>query len=75
MSLYDYQRSLHISNQNEPFYALMMALIRHADTKNLAILKANWPHIWEEFYARYNSPGGVLESDGYSDNPIMEEIK
>jgi hypothetical protein len=37
-----------------------MALMRQADSRNLAKLKRAWPETWAEVEARYHSPGGVL---------------
>lgn len=63
MSLYDYERSISISAKDEPFYALIMAAFRQADTGNLERLKNAFPAIWREFYARYHAPGGMLPED------------
>lgn len=63
MSLYDYKRSAHITAQDEPFYALLMACMRQADTDNADKLRANWPHIWDELQERYNAPGGFLKGE------------
>ena len=63
MSLYDYQASKVISGQGHPFYALVMAAMREADTDNAAKLRAAWPDVWAELQARYNAPGGVLPGD------------
>jgi len=63
MSLYDYERSKAISAQNEPFYALIMATMRQADTDNLAKLKNAFPEIWEELAIRYNRPAGLLPEE------------
>lgn len=64
MSLYDYKASLEIAVQNQPFYALIMAAMRQADTKNAHLLKMVFPHVHEELKARYNAPGGNLPDDG-----------
>ena len=63
MSLYDYKRSAYITAQNEPFYALLMACMRQADTDNTDKLRAAWPHIFAELEQRYNAPGGFLEGE------------
>lgn len=65
MSLYDFRWSkLLLANEDPPFYGLMMALIRRADTTNLGMIRMCWPEIVEEFERRYNAPGGVLPEDG-----------
>jgi len=64
MSLYDYMASQTIAARDEPFYALIMAAGRKADTENLALLEACWPDTIADLRARYNAPGGRLPSDG-----------
>lgn len=63
MSLYDYDVSLHISAEGYPFYALIMAAIRQADTDNLDALTQAFPDVVKELKARYNAPGGILPED------------
>lgn len=60
MSLYDYQRSQHIEAQGEPFYALIMAAMRQADSHNIEKLREAFPEVWEELYQRYHASGGLL---------------
>jgi hypothetical protein len=62
MSLYDYEASRRLPTDT-PFYALIMAAMRRADTANLALLREAWPDVWAELDARYNAPGGVLPGD------------
>lgn len=64
MSLHDYEFSKALTDA--PFFALLMAAMRGADTRNAAALRAAFPHVWEELDVRYNSPRGLLrgESDG-----------
>lgn len=63
MSLYDYQASRSISATDPPFYALIMAAIRKADTQNMARLRSVFPDTYAEFEQRYNAPGGMLPND------------
>lgn len=63
MSLYDYERSRAIAANDEPFYALVMAAMRQADTINLSKLQTAFPEVWMELSARYNAPGGLLAGD------------
>lgn len=63
MSLIDYKVSQQISADDPPFYAIIMAAMRKADTDNLRRLKQAWPHVWEELERRYHSPGGVLPEE------------
>ena len=57
--LYDYQMSIKLGDT--PFYALIMAAMRRADTDNLAKLQACWPEIWSELQRLYNTPGALEE--------------
>lgn len=63
MSHYDYEMSKYASAHNYPFYALIMAAIRQADTDNLEKIKEAWPEVYQEFVNRYNAPGGILSTD------------
>jgi len=63
MSLYDYRASCEISATDPPFYALIMAAMRKADSVNAFKLLAAFPETYAEFEARYNAPGGLLEGD------------
>lgn len=60
MSLYDYKVSQRISAEDYPFYALIMAAFRQADTDNQAKLQQAFPAVAREFTARYNAPGGEV---------------
>lgn len=61
MSFYDYNVSKAIPDL--PFYSLIMAAMRKADTVNLAKLQAVFPDTWQELQERYNAPGGKLEGE------------
>lgn len=63
MSLHSYKVSQTLMTQDPPFYALIMAAMRKADTENSAMLRQCWPDVWEELQARYWAPGGILDSD------------
>lgn len=63
MSYFDYRASQEIGASDSPFYALIMAAIRKADTQNAARLRMAFPEVHAEFTARYNAPGGVLPTD------------
>ncbi len=60
MSLYDYEQSKKISVEDPPFYALIMAAMRQADTINSIKLLDAWPDTWKELRERYNAPGGAI---------------
>ena len=63
MSLYDYQISREISGKDYPFYSLIMAAMRQADSSNIEKLKYMFPEVHAELSERYNSPGGVLSRE------------
>ena len=63
MSFFDYKYSIHITQQDYPFYALIMAAMRQADSDNLEMLQQCWPNVWNELQARYYAPAGWLETD------------
>ena len=67
MSLYDYQQSRKLAATDQPFYALIMAAMRQADTDNLTRLQVAFPEVWREFQTRYNAPGGLLPEERASD--------
>ncbi len=64
MSLYDYRAAQEIVKADPPFYALIMAAMRKADTVNMAKLRAAFPDTYREVEARYNAPGAALPEDG-----------
>lgn len=63
MSLFDYRWSQKAGESDPPFYGLMMAMIRKADSTNLAKLRLCWPEVVAEFERRYFAPGGELPED------------
>ncbi len=63
MSYYDYKQSVYIELKQYPFYAIIMAAMRQADTPNLAMLESCWPETWAELQARYNAPDGLLPGE------------
>jgi hypothetical protein len=65
MSYYDYRASSDPALSSAPFYALLMAAMRQADTPNTEKFKAAWPDVWQELYDRYNAPGGLLPGENF----------
>ena len=63
MSLFDYQRCIEMSKEDEPFYALIMAAMLKADSDNCFKLQRVFPETWRELRQRYNAPGGRLEGE------------
>lgn len=62
MSYHEYLVSRELAG-HAPFYALLMAALRQADTENAAKIRRAWPDLAAEFEARYHAPGGVLPTD------------
>lgn len=63
MSIIDYRQSQAIMSDGDfSFYSLIMAAMRKADTDNLEKLKSVFPEVYGELRARYNAPGGALDS-------------
>lgn len=60
MSYHEYRVSQLITSKGYPFYAMLFAMIRQADSNNLEKIKQAWPARYEEFMSRYHSPGGLL---------------
>lgn len=63
MSLHEYRQALQLSQDDQPFYALIMAAMLKADTINTAKLKAMFPETWVELDRRYHARGGMLPGD------------
>lgn len=61
MSYRDYQTSKVLDDV--PFYALIMAAMRKADTDNKEKLEREWPETYRELVERYNDPGGKLRDE------------
>ena len=73
MSYHEYQESKRVGNLDAPFYALIMAAMRQADTSNTEKLKLAFPDVWDEMWERYNAPGGYL--DGERHGPVDEATR
>ena len=71
MSYADYQFSKTITMEDYPFYSLIMAAMRQADTDNLDKLKRAWPAVWDELNGRYNAPGGLLPDEVHPAGEII----
>ena len=63
MSLYDYQAGQKIEAKGYPFYALIQAALRQADSTNIEKLRWAFPEVHAELQERYNAPGGTLEGE------------
>ena len=63
MSYYDYSVSRELESRDYPFYALIMAAMRRADSFNLVQLKEAFPNVWKEMMERYNLPGGKYKGE------------
>ena len=63
MSRYDYEQSKEIELMDWPFYALVMAVMRKADSDNMTKMRRAFPDIHRELWLRYEAPGGWLPTD------------
>jgi hypothetical protein len=68
MSLFDYKLSREIAHTGSdrpdpPFYAIVMAAMRRADTQNLGQLKAAFPETYQEFEQRRAANFGLLAGE------------
>ena len=63
MSLYDYEVGRTITGKDYPFYALIQAAMRQADSVNTLRLRHAFPEVWDELQARYDAPGGLLPGE------------
>ena len=63
MSLHEYEQSRVIAIEDFPFYAIVMAAMRQADSFNAQQLAEAFPDTYDELQKRYNSPGGILEGE------------
>ena len=63
MTVYDYKESLQVTKECYSFGAMLMALMRKADSKNMAKIEAVWPVEVAEFKARSLCRGGVLPEE------------
>lgn len=63
MSFFDYQASLKLETEDVPFYALIMAAMRRADSDNLDKLKKMYPETWAELTHRRHTPEGKYPSE------------
>ena len=72
MSLHDYVAGQAIDSHQFPFYGLLQAAMRAADSDNFSILRAAFPEVYKDLEVRYNAPGGSLPEDGLSWEQIVE---
>lgn len=63
MSYHEYKMGQIISSEDYPFYALIQAAMRQADTDNTEKLRIAFPQVHEELTKRYNAPRGLLEGE------------
>lgn len=75
MSYHEYIWGREISTKEYPFYALIQAAMRQADTNNLEKLKSLFPGTFKELQIRYNSPKGLLPKEVVKEDKEVEEIE
>ena len=61
MSLHEYVMSQEIAKEDYPFYALIMAAMRQADSLNILLLSEAFEGVHDELRERYNAPDGCLD--------------
>jgi hypothetical protein len=71
MSLHEYMTSTALAALDPPFYALIMAAMRKADTDNANRLRMAFPAVWNELQARYHAPLGMIEGDTEDPGLVM----
>lgn len=74
MSRHEYETSKLLGVVDPPFYGMVMALMRQADSSNLDRLQAVFPEVWDELEQRYNAPGGALPDDPPYDGPTAADM-
>lgn len=68
-SWHSYNAGRELFQQDWPFYAMIQAAMRKADTQNLRALQAAFPDTWADLDARYNAPGGFLPGEAPEPTP------
>ena len=71
MSYHEYLAAKELLRLDPPFYALIMAAMHGADTENTEKLRAAWPDVWDETFARYHAPGGALEGEAVYEGAVL----
>ena len=67
MSRYDYLVGQKIEAEGYPFYALIQAAMRQADSTNIEKLRRAFPEVHAELQERYNAPGGYLGTEQFGE--------
>ena len=60
---YEYMVGRELEAKDIPFYALIQAAMRRADTGNLYKLQTVFSQVWAELQERYDTPGGYLKEE------------
>jgi hypothetical protein len=74
MTQHDFIIRRKIEELDPPFYAIIMAAFRKADSTNAKLLQDAFPEIWAEFYDRYwnGDRDGWLPSDLRPQIPVID---
>lgn len=76
LNLHEYEESIRIASFDYPFYALIAAAMRKADTNNLGRLRRMFPYVYDGLVRRLNEPLGVVEEwDGITPERYAETKK
>lgn len=62
-TVHDYEYARRLVAQDPPFWALVIAAMRRADTNNERALREAFPQVWEELDRRYHAPMALLEGE------------
>ena len=63
MSYDDYLIGRELLLNDPPFYALIQAAMRRADSGNAVKLRQAFPEVWVELNTRYHAPDGRLPGE------------
>lgn len=69
----EYQLSKSVTLLDAPFYSMLCALFRQADSENLTLLQETFPHELDTFKKRVNAPGGLLPGERGTVNNVEYE--
>lgn len=73
LGLHAYHVSAILAQRDYPFYALIAAAMRKADSDNAEKLRLAFPDECRELQERYNAPLGVLPEDRVADMDALRD--
>lgn len=63
MGIHEYKHARRLTQKDRPFYGLIMAAMKRADTVNANKLRLAFPDTYSELQARYDAPMGYLPAE------------